>query len=98
MEGFIGVSFFRIAGRGVTISAWESPEQVQQLRRGGTHAEAMRRFWADLGAGAFTSVWIPDHINPLFVRCTACRKMNAYETHAGVCSCGERLPEPPAYF
>ena len=28
MEGFIGVSFFRIGGRGVTISAWEKPEQV----------------------------------------------------------------------
>jgi hypothetical protein len=26
MEGFIGVSFFRIGGRGVTISAWKKPE------------------------------------------------------------------------
>lgn len=98
MDGFIGVSVFRIGGRGVTISAWEGPDHVKQLRKGGAHAEAMRRFWAELGDAAFTSVWIPDHINPLFVRCAACRKMNDYDMHAGVCSCGEPLPEAPSYF
>jgi len=98
MEGFIGLSFFRIGGRGVTISAWERPEQVKQLRKGGTHPEAMRRFWADLGDSAFTSVWIPDHIHPLWVRCTGCGKMIDHEKHAGVCGCGETLPEAPAYF
>ena len=36
MEGFIGVSFFRIGGRGVTISAWEKPEHTKQLMRGGS--------------------------------------------------------------
>ncbi len=74
MEGFIGVAFFRIGGRGVTISAWEKPEHTKQLMRGGTHAEAMRRFWAKLSDSAYTSVWIPDHINPLWVRCPVCRK------------------------
>lgn len=98
MEGFIGVSFFRMGGRGVTISAWEKPEHTKQLMRGGTHAEAMRKFWAELGDSAYTSVWIPDHINPLWVRCSACRKMNDYEKHSGVCSCGQRLPEAPSYF
>ena len=98
MEGFIGVSFFRMGGRGVTISAWEKPEQTKQLMRGGAHAEAMRRFWAELGDSAYTSVWIPDHINPLWVRCSVCRKMNDYEKHSGVCSCGQRLPEAPSYF
>lgn len=98
MDGFIGVSVFRIGGRGVTISAWEGPEHVKQLRRGGTHAEAMRKFWAELGDAAFTSVWVPDHINPLLVRCSACRKMNDHDSHAGVCSCGEPLPEAPPYF
>ena len=98
MEGFIGVSFFRLGGRGVTISAWDKPEHTKQLVRGGAHAEAMRRFWAELGDSAFTSVWIPDHINPLWVRCGVCRKMNDYEKHAGVCGCGQRLPEAPSYF
>jgi steroid delta-isomerase-like uncharacterized protein len=98
MEGFIGVSFFRIGGRGVTISAWEKPEHTKQLMRGGTHSEAMRKFWADLGDSAFTSVWVPDHINPLWVRCAVCRKMNDYHKSSGVCSCGQPLPEAPSYF
>jgi steroid delta-isomerase-like uncharacterized protein len=98
MEGFIGLSFFRIGGRGVTISAWEKPEHTKQLMKGGAHGEAMRRFWAELGDAAFTSVWVPHHINPLWVRCTACRRMNAYEKRSGVCGCGQPLPEPPSYF
>jgi hypothetical protein len=27
-----------------------------------------------------------------------CRKMNDYDKHSGVCSCGQRLPEAPSYF
>ncbi|MDE3216515.1 MAG: nuclear transport factor 2 family protein [Gemmatimonadota bacterium] len=98
MEGFIGVSFIRIGGRGVTISAWEKPEQIGQMKKGGAHGEAMRRFWTEVGDAAYTSVWIPDHINPLWVRCGACGKMSDHEKRSGVCSCGQPLPERPAYF
>lgn len=97
MEGFLGVAFFRIGERGVTISAWEKPEQVKQLRAG-AHTEAMKRFWAEVGYAAFTSVWVPDHINPMWVRCRACGKMIDHERQAGVCRCGQPLPEPPSYF
>jgi steroid delta-isomerase-like uncharacterized protein len=98
MEGFIGVSVFRIGNRGVTISAWEKPEHTKQLLTGGAHVEAMRRFWADVGESAYTSVWIPDHINPIWVRCGGCGKMNDYEKRSGVCRCGQPLPEAPSYF
>jgi steroid delta-isomerase-like uncharacterized protein len=98
MEGFIGVAFFRIGGRGVTISAWEKPEQTKQLMKGGSHAEAMRKFWAEVSESAYTSVWVPHHINPLWVRCTVCHKMNDYEKNSGVCKCGQPLPEPNPYF
>lgn len=98
MEGFIGLTTIRIGGRGVTISAWEKPEHTLQLKKGGTHSEAMTKFWADLSDSAFTSVWVPHHINPMWVRCTVCRKMNSYEKNSGVCSCGHRLPEAPSYF
>jgi steroid delta-isomerase-like uncharacterized protein len=98
MEGFIGVSVFRIGGRGVTISAWEKPEHTKQLMSRGSHAEAMRKFWAELGDSAYTSVWVPDHINPLWVRCTECHKMNDYEKNSGVCRCGQPLPDPHSYF
>ena len=40
MEGFIGVSVFRIGGRGVTISAWEKPEHARNILRGGNHKQA----------------------------------------------------------
>jgi steroid delta-isomerase-like uncharacterized protein len=98
MEGFIGVSFFRIGERGVTISAWEKPEQTKQLMRSGSHAEAMRKFWTGLSDSVYTSIWVPDHINPIWVRCTACHKMNDYEKNSGVCKCGQPLPEPNPYF
>ncbi len=98
MDGFIGVSFFRIGNRGVTVSAWEKPEQTKQLMRGGSHAEAVKKFWTELSESAFTSIWVPDHINPLWVRCTACHKMNDYEKNSGVCKCGQPLPEPNPYF
>ena len=98
MDGFIGVTMARIGDRGITISAWEKPEQTKQLMRGGAHSEAVKKFWAELGESAFTSVWLPHHINPMWVRCTACSKMVDHDKSAGKCSCGETLPEPPAYF
>lgn len=98
MEGMIGVSMFRIGNRGVTISAWESPEQPRQLMRGGTHSKAMQRFWDELGDAAYTSVWVPARINPMWVRCKTCRKMNDHAKSAGQCACGAALPEPPGYF
>jgi hypothetical protein len=70
----------------------------EQLFKGGTHRAAMTRFWSELGDAAFTSVWTPDHINPLWVRCPDCRKMADYEKNAGQCACGCTLPEAPAYF
>lgn len=98
MEGFIGLTTMRIGDRGITISAWEKPEHVAQLRKGGTHGEAMKRFWAELSHAAYTSVWVPHHINPMLIRCTACGKMNAHDIKSGVCSCGAPLPETPAYY
>jgi hypothetical protein len=58
----------------------------------------MKRFWSELSDAAYTSVWTPDHINPLWVRCGVCHKMNDYEKSNGLCSCGASLPEAPAYF
>ena len=98
MDGFIGLTIARIGGRGITISAWEKPENTKQLMRGGTHQEAMRRSWDYLGQSAYTSVWIPDRINRLWIRCNTCDKMNDYEKNSGVCTCGQPLPEAPSYF
>lgn len=98
MEGFIGITLIRIGELGITLSAWEKPENTRQLMRGGTHSKAMKRFWEDLGYAAYTSVWVPHHINRFWVRCTACNKMADHESMNGVCACGETLPERPGYF
>jgi steroid delta-isomerase-like uncharacterized protein len=98
MDGFIGVTLVRIGRVGITISAWEKPENTSGLMRGGVHGEAMKRFWTSLGSAAYTSVWVPHHINPFWVRCAGCKQMADYERNAGVCSCGQTLPERPGYF
>lgn len=98
MEGFIGFATVRIGGRGVTISAWEKPENITAIMKSKSHTEAVRRFWSDLSDAAFTSVWIPDHINALWIRCDICKKMNDSEKSNGLCGCGASLPEAPAYF
>ena len=98
MEGFIGFAAIRVAGRGVTISAWEKPENINAIMQSKSHTEAVKRFWSDLSDAAYTSVWIPDHINALWVRCDTCKKMQDSEESNGHCDCGATLPEPPAYF
>ncbi len=98
MEGFIGFAAIRIAGRGVTISAWEKPENINAIMQSNSHIKAVKRFWSDLSDAAYTSVWIPDHVNALWVRCTTCRKMQESEKSDGLCDCGATLPTPPTYF
>lgn len=98
MEGFIGLVTAGIGDRAITISAWDDPENPKQLLREGTHPEAMKAFWSEIGSGGYTSVWTSERFNPTFVRCTACQKMVAYEKKNGVCSCGESLPEPAPYW
>lgn len=98
MDGFIGFATIRIGGRGVTLSAWEKPENVTAIMKSKSHTEAVSRFWSDLSDAAFTSVWIPDHINALWIRCEICKKMNDSEKSHGLCDCGATLPEAPAYF
>lgn len=55
----------------------------------------MRKVYGpDLGANAFTSIWIPKRLNATLVRCTQCGRMADYEKANGVCACGQALPSP----
>lgn len=99
MQGFIGLVTARIGERGVTISAWEQLDQVKQIMRSPAHSAAMKDFFAGgNGASVYTSVWTPARINAMWMRCGACGKVSEFEKNAGVCTCGERLPEPPPYW
>lgn len=99
MNGFLGFVGVTVGNRQMTVTAWETAKDPRQLLAGGAHAEAMKKFFGtELAAGGFTSVWVPDRINPRWVRCSSCHRMTDHERSAGACSCGKKLPEPLPYW
>lgn len=97
--GFLSWLGVTVGDRGFTITAWEDAQVPQHLTRGGPHREAMAKFFgSEWASGGFTSVWSPERINALWVRCAACgTPIDSNKAH-GVCGCGAALPEPPPYF
>jgi hypothetical protein len=83
-----------IGDRMFTITAWESEQAARQVLHLPRHQQAVRRFFTeDFGAAVHTGVWSIHHLNPLWLRCPACRRV----TDAGAadtCDCGQRLPKP----
>ena len=100
MEGFIGWVGMTVGHRLMTVTAWESPDNPRQLLQGGTHKEAMTRFFGSTGLGrtGVNSVWIPERIGALRVRCDACGHMVDSAKAEGTCDCGAALPEAMAYW
>jgi steroid delta-isomerase-like uncharacterized protein len=99
MPGFIAWIGVVIAERLFTITAWEDTQSPQQLRHSGPHEEAVERFFStDFATSVLTSVWKPERINALWVRCEACGNLEDYELTGGRSRCGEPLPEPPPYW
>ena len=97
--GFISAVTANVGHQLFTITAWEDAESPKPLLRGGAHKEAMDRFFGpDFAVGGMTSVWVPDRINAMWVRCTACGQMTDYEKLEGKCQCGQLLPEHPPYW
>ena len=96
MPGFISFTALFANNCGYTITAWEDAESASQMLRAGAHREAMKMFLgSDFAEGGMTSVWIPHHINALWVRCTACGRMSDYDRDEGKCQCGQLLPHLP---
>lgn len=96
MPGFISNTALFANNCGYTITAWEDAESASQMLRASAHREAMRVFLGpDFAEGGMTSVWIPHHINALWVRCTACGRMSDYDQNDGKCQCGQELPHLP---
>jgi steroid delta-isomerase-like uncharacterized protein len=99
MKGFLGWVGVTIGERMLTITAWEDPADPKQLMAGGTHREAVRKFFGTgLGGGGYTAVMVPDRINTMWVRCPSCQKMADHGSSEGRCACGASLPEPLAYW
>ena len=99
MEGFISTANMTVGRRLITTTAWVDAEAPKKLLRGGAHKETIDRFLGPGFASAGTTmVWVPDHINAMWVRCTVCGQMADYDRGKGKCRCGETLPEHPPYW
>jgi len=96
MPGFISFTSLGANHCGYTITAWEDAESASQMLGASAHREAMQAFFGpDFAEGGMTSVWIPHHINALWVRCPACGRMSDYDQDEGKCQCGQSLPLLP---
>ena len=99
MDGFIGAITATIGHRMVTISAWDSPEDLRLVMSQGTHAGLQKGFYdGSLARHGFTSVWTKHRINPVLVRCETCGKMNCGPGEDRMCPCGTKLPEPAPFW
>jgi steroid delta-isomerase-like uncharacterized protein len=97
--GFIGWMGMAIAERLYTLTLWEDPEAIQQLRASGQHQVAVRHvFQTDFGAAAHTGVWVPHHLNPLWQRCPRCGALIDPDRPDASCPCGEPAPAHPSYL
>jgi steroid delta-isomerase-like uncharacterized protein len=94
--GFLGWIGVTVGHRMITVTAWQGVEDVQRLSTHGTHKDAVRRFFdPEFGApAAATSVWIPHHVNAVWVRCSSCGRLIDYAAHDGVCACGTQVAAP----
>lgn len=99
MPAFIGWIGMIVGDRMMTVTAWDDAESPRRLNREGTHVEAMKKFFgSDFAAALYTSVWVPERINAMWVRCTQCNRIMDYEKVNGQCECGQTLPEAPPYW
>jgi hypothetical protein len=88
-----------IGQRLFTFTAWEQAECTQRVLRNGTHREAVKRYFGpEFATAVHTGVWIPEHLNPLWVRCECCGRTMNVEYSDSTCDCGAKLPERPAYL
>ena len=110
MPGFISLVTATIGDRMMTITAWESPEAMTSLMKGGEHRTAVGRFFSpELARGGHTGVWTPARLNSRWVRCDACSAMvksdrsgtarpEGGQSNTVTCGCGAPLPAPLQYW
>ena len=98
VPGFIGWVGIIIAERLYTLSLWDDPETIRELRASAQHKAAARRvFESELGAAMHTGVWVPDHLNPQWQRCPKCGTMIDPDRPDQSCPCGEPSPARRTY-
>jgi steroid delta-isomerase-like uncharacterized protein len=97
--GFIGATTATIGRRMVTINAWTDPDAPSAFMRKATHGQSMKAFFGGaLAESAYTSAWSRARVNPYWVRCPSCGKMQDRDKIGPSCTCGAALPEHPPYW
>jgi steroid delta-isomerase-like uncharacterized protein len=75
-------------------AVWENKDAVGQVWRSSLHEGAVKRFFTeDFAAAIGTAVFTVDHVNAVWMRCTACAAV-VNRTDNATCPCGQPLPEP----
>lgn len=98
LPGFLGWVGVHIAERLYTLTLWEDLETIRQVYANAKHEAAVRRFFeTDFGTALHTGVWIPEHLNPLWLRCPKCGTMLNADRADQSCSCGEPSPARRGY-
>ncbi len=99
MPGFISMVTAAVGNRMMTMAAWENPESMAPLMKGGAHRIAVDQYFrSELGRAGMTGIWIPGRLNPRRIRCEACSKMAPVRGSHEICSCGATLPDPIEYW
>jgi hypothetical protein len=98
VPGFIGWVGIGIAERLYTITLWDDPETIGQPRANSLHKVAARGvFETDFGAALHTGVWVPEHLNPQWLRCPRCGTIVDPDRPDQSCPCGEPFPGRRTY-
>jgi steroid delta-isomerase-like uncharacterized protein len=99
VPGFLGWVGIVIAERLYTLTLWDDPETLRQLRASAQHEAAVRQVYqTDFAAAWHTGVWVPHHLNPQGQRCQKCGTVIYADRPDQSCSCGEPSPEWRAYI
>jgi steroid delta-isomerase-like uncharacterized protein len=98
VPGFIGWVGTSIAERLYTLTLWDNPKTIRQLRANTKHKTAVREvFERDFGTALHTGVWVPDHLNPQWRRCPRCETLIDPDRPNQSCPCGEPSPARRTY-
>jgi hypothetical protein len=97
--GFISIVTGAAGNRAFTVTAWESEEALERALSKG-HAFAKQDFrTGSLSPGVWTSVWKPERVNRLWLRCSSCGHPNDMTDNAQKCTnCGSPLSDRPDYW
>ena len=99
VPGFLGWVGIVIAERLYTLTLWDDPGTLGQLRANAQHKAAVRKMLqTDFGTAWHTGVWVPHHLNPQGRRCPKCGTVSYADRSDQPCPCGESSPARRAYI